>query len=649
MVSRIVNKNGNKMIEIDGKLFVPAAFRSFRPTPANVSLFHRNGLKLFQMQCSGTNNSLRVPYSAYGGVWVGDREYDFTALDRQMAMFQKFAPDGYYMLFAVLDMPEWWREKYQPDAYSFYELGDAYFEKKWVEDAADYLRAFVEYAEEKYGDRVYGYCFAAGGSNEWFLGQNPPKEKRAEGFKQYMNDPEAHVPTHDEIKDTSLPTLLDKNSPLFNFNRFCSEFAPELIGKFAKVVQDVIDHKKLLGVFYGYTMLPVGWVNQMGITGYEKLWANDDVDIVFSPAAYYNARKADGVSTYQIAVNSLELHNKMYLHEIDHRTYLASYPIDTSYLMHTDYKDEEETIRVLRRELCTVAAKGGALWWFDFFGGYYASPGLEAEIKLQTKILERLYEMPRESVSEIAVFIDPKSFNYMKDQTSMPFDFTRLTRDSLNECGAPYDLYNQNDLPLVNLDKYKMFVFLDALEISDEVKSIIDEKLVGKTVVFMYAPNLYSGGLDKVCHINLKEKNCLDAKIEYKGEIFGFTDPAQPMFEVADNDAEIIANYTDGTPACAKKGNQYYIATAKATPTLWRDIAKSAGVHIYTDKKGALYVDSRFVARQTMHEEDIEITLPFDCTLEEVFDGGVFKTENKVLKYKAENGKTKMFIITKKY
>jgi hypothetical protein len=50
-----------------------------------------------------------------------------------------------------------------------------------------------------------------------------------------------------------------------------------------------------------------------------------------------------------------------------------------------------------------------------------------------------------------------------------------------------------------------------------------------------------------------------------------------------------------------------------------------------------------------MHEEDIEITLPFDCTLEEVFDGGVFKTENKVLKYKAENGKTKMFIITKKY
>ena len=367
----------------------------------------------------------------------------------------------------------------------------------------------------------------------------------------------------------------------------------------------------------------------------------------FSPAAYYNARLASGVSTYQNTVNSLELHNKLYLHEIDHRTYLATFPIDTGYFMHSDYKDEAETIRVLRRELCTAAAKGGALWWFDFFGGYYASPGLEKEIKLQTEILERLYKMPRKSVSEIAVFIDPKSFNYMKDQTSMPFDFTRLTRDSLNECGAPYDLYNQKDLSLIDTDKYKMFVFINSLEMSGEVKKLIDTKLSSKSVVFMYAPNLYSGGISEICPIKLKEMDDPTAKIEYKGEVFGFTDPAAPMFEVDDPDAEIMAKYENGKSACAKKGNRYYIATAKATPTLWRDIAKEAGVHIYTDKRGALYVDSRFIARQTMFEEDIELTLPFDCTLEEVFEGGIYKTENKVLKYKAEDGKTKMFIIVK--
>ena len=237
----------------------------------------------------------------------------------------------------------------------------------------------------------------------------------------------------------------------------------------------------------------------------------------------------------------------------------------------------------------------------------------------------------------------------MKDQTSMPFDFTRKTRDALNECGAPYDLFNQNDLPRVDLAKYKMFVFLNALEISDEVKKTVLEELGDKAVVWMYAPNLYSGGIDEVCPIGLKEKSDPEAKIEYKGKVFGFTDPAAPMFEVDDEDVETVARYTDGTPACAKKGNRYYIATAKATPELWRDIARESGVHIYAETAGALYVDSRFIARQTMFEEEITLTLPFDCKLEEVFEGGVFETKNKVLKYRAEDGKTKMFIITEKY
>jgi hypothetical protein len=78
---------------------------------------------------------------------------------------------------------------------------------------------------------------------------------------------------------------------------------------------------------------------------------------------------------------------------------------------------------------------------------------------------------------------------------------------------------------------------------------------------------------------------------------------------------------------------------------LWRDIAKSAGVHIYTENEGALYVDSRFIARQTMREDEITLRLPFDCTLYELFDGGVYKTQNKTLIYSAPNGATKLFLI----
>ena len=80
---------------------------------------------------------------------------------------------------------------------------------------------------------------------------------------------------------------------------------------------------------------------------------------------------------------------------------------------------------------------------------------------------------------------------------------------------------------------------------------------------------------------------------------------------------------------------------------LWRDLARAAGVHIYSDTPGAFYADSRFVARQSVWENQITIHMPFDCIVEELFDGGMYRTENKDLRYEAEKGKTKLFMIRK--
>ena len=65
MISKIIEKEGNKFIEIDGEQFVPAAFRSFRPMPANVSQFYNAGVRLFQMIVGGITNGLGTKYSLY--------------------------------------------------------------------------------------------------------------------------------------------------------------------------------------------------------------------------------------------------------------------------------------------------------------------------------------------------------------------------------------------------------------------------------------------------------------------------------------------------------------------------------------------------------------------------------------------------------
>jgi len=643
MISRIIKVNNNRVFEIDGKIYPPAAFRSFRPTPANVSLFYRNGIRLFQMQCCGINNRLGVPYSTYGGAWIGDHQYDFSVLDRQMEMFMKYAPDGYFMLMPVLDMPDWWRKENDCKVYSFYQLTEASFEEKWISDACDYLKAFIDYAESKYGDRVFAYSFAAGRTTEWFDGSGAPSERKAKAFQSCVG--QVPVPTETEIKDKSLPSLYDAQSHMIKYHRYCAEITPKLIERFASAVQERLNHTKPIGIFYGYATLPNGWQNQTATTGYEKVWENDDIDMIFAPAEYYAARKADGVSTYQNAVDSLAVHDKLYLHEIDHRTHLAKYPLETGHILDVDYENEDETIRVLRRELCAAMVKDAALWWFDFFGGYYASPGLEKEIALQLQIIEKLNKIEHRSVAEIAVFVDPSSFHYMKDESGITYDCVGANRDSLNNCGAPYDFFNQKDLTVIDKSKYKMFVFLNALELTDEQKRFVKQNLSEKTVVWVYAPNLYSGGISEVCGFNVEKIEKTDMKIQYKNVKFGFKNPTAPLFKIADHSATVFAYGEDGTPACAQKGNVFYLSQPCVPPVLWRDIAKSAGVHIYTENEGALYVDSRFIARQTMREDEITLRLPFDCTLYELFDGGVYKTHNKTLIYSAPNGATKLFLI----
>lgn len=630
MQSKIIWKNGSPFFEINGKCYLPAAARSFRPTPANVSLFYRNGLRLFQVQCGGIINKLGVPYSLYGGCWVGDHTYDFTALDNQMEMFCRFAPEGYFMPMAILDMPEWWMKAHNSEVNSFWQPGEASLMEEWVEEATDYLQAFLRHCEEKWGERVFAYSFSAGRTTEWFDAFSTTPLKVA----AYGKSP---VPTEEDLAKTD---LYENDSPEYQYLKFCSTLVPRLIKRFAAAARQVV-REKPMGIFYGYCCLPANWLNKMGVNGYEAVWQNPDLDIIFSPAAYYGNRLPAGSSTYQVAVDSLPLQGKVYLHEIDHRTHLARYPLDNGTVLKCDYDTEEETIRILRRELCAAACKGASLWWFDFFGGYYASPGYEAELKHQMEILERLSQYERKSVSEIAVFVDPTSFMHMNDTGHFSLDLVEYNRNSLHQCGAPFDFYNLKDLPKVDAAQYKMFVFLNALEMDQPTKAAL-QSLKG-TKVWLYAPNRFSGGAEEVCSIRIAPTE--GGKIAWEGEKFGFTEPISPQFAVCDGEAEVFAHYADGTPACARKGKEVYLAAGAVPAALWRKLAREAGVHIYTETLGSLYADSRFVAFQTVHSEAPELTLPFDCELEELFDGGSYRTQNGRFCYEAPNGETKLFFI----
>lgn len=166
--SEIVRENGVLKIKINDKLYAPLSFKSFRANPNNVSEFYNAGVRLFSVLSSGITSALGVPYSLYGESWIGEKEYDFSAIDRQMDMFCKNAPEGYFAPMLQLDTRSWYIESHPEIPNSFTNLSQIAGDKEWKKAASDYLKAAIAHIEEKYGERVYGYFLLCGTTTEWF-------------------------------------------------------------------------------------------------------------------------------------------------------------------------------------------------------------------------------------------------------------------------------------------------------------------------------------------------------------------------------------------------------------------------------------------------------------------------------------------------
>lgn len=646
---KIIYEKGSPFIGINGEKITPAAFRSFRPKPDNISLMTRAGVKLCQMLVSGSPCTIGCPYSLFGGVWKGDGIYDFTPFDRQFGMFRHFAPDARFNVMIHLDTPDWWKTAHpdsEPDSYR--HITEAALHRDWVDSASDYLRALIAYAEEKYGKLIFGYSIAAGLSNEWFdqslYEKNYDRSDNllTKKWREQIGKPDALPPTIESM-EAGDSALREPDSDEYKYLALACKSTSDLVCHFAAEAQKVLHHQKLFGLFYGYVILDNQ--NYWNTNAYETAWRSPDIDMLYSPAAYGHCRDIDGVSSYQYAVDSIALNGKLYLHEDDHRTELAGFPLENGAVLHDGYKNFRDWREVFRREMANTLVKRSAFWWFDFFGGYYNAPEYEAELKREVEVFNELSARERHSVSEIAVFVDPMSFDCTKEKTKLCTDLVRANMHALHRCGAPYDYFNLNDLPRLGRE-YKMYVFLNAINPDQTVMEEI-KKLTGMKV-WLYAPDICVGGkfdfsrIGKLCGMEIEQfEPGEERKAIYAGEEFGFTKRIEPMFRV--NSGEILARYKDGSGAVAVNGDNVYAALGMPW-RLWRDLAKRAGVFIYDENGGGLAVSSDIICSYTTLREDCELRMPEDGIWREVWSGERFECRGGLMRYHAEAGRTMMFV-----
>ncbi len=640
MVASLRRENGVLKVDIDGKLYEPLSFKSFRPTERNISEFAEAGVKLFTLLVSGLKCHYEVPYSIYGETWFGKGKYDFTPIDEQIELFMKSAPGCYYAVMIHLDTRDWWHETHENFPRSFTHLSQAIADPEWRAATIDYLKAVVRHIEEQYGECIYGYFMLCGKGTEWFCYQDfqashPIKEKY---FKEYTGNPDAQIPSKERLNLPADVSFYDDDEVVL-YQRAHAELIADTILLFAKEVQTIINHKKLLGLYFGYLFEFQNFVNDAGHLAYEKIFHSKDINMISSPASY-GFREPDSTSAFMLTFKSLDANDKLYFYEYDQRTYLSQdFALEgAGYYCKTD----REAVDLMRRDFMLCTSNNSALWWFDMFEGWYRSDAMMGAISDMIKITDRISAFPRKSCAEVAVIGSPEAM-YGANKNNNIHDLLLFSqREGYMRLGAPFDLYSEGDMSKIDFSQYKLVVFLIPFALKTENFERVEKlKKEGKTLLWMYAPDYLNGGIDKMKKITDLEIEVMNERPSVKtGEIL-----PSPYFFINDKDAVSIVDYDCGKMALGYKKCKDYISVYSAIGLLdakvLREICRVAGVHIYSDTD-PVYVSDRLVGVYSF--VDTVLNVREDGVYEELFTGEKYEAVGGKLFVPADEYASKLFM-----
>jgi len=640
---------GRLKVDINGKLYEPLSFKSFRPNPNNVSEFYSAGVRLFSVLTTGLTSALGVPYSLYGESWIGDGQYDFSAIDRQMDMFLENAPDAYFAPMIQVDTRDWYLKAHPDKPNPFTHLSQIAHDEQWRLAAAEYMKAAIRHCEEKYGECIYGYFLLGGTTTEWF--SNGDKEAshpiKEAGYRKWTGDDSAHLPSLERLNREGNVFLCSDESDVYNARRFHAQTISELILYFAKEAQSVLKHKKLLGVYYGYLFeLGTERLYNDGSLDYERVFFSRDIDMISSPSSY-GYRKTDDPSAFMVTHRTLDDHDKLYFLEFDHITHTAPEQIlDGLDLTASNRsivkipgsksrcKNETETLNLMYRDFILCNANRAALWWFDMFDGWFRSDGMMAAVSHMLKISKLLGAIETKSVSDIAVIAEGESMYRARKSARLATECLSNIRRTLAECGCAYDLYSIGDCGEALLRPYKLYVFVNQYDLPDT--DAIHKRLrnSGKSVLWLYAPAYATSGelsvsaIQKATGLCVTEQSASNGGMVYEDRLIDYGLNA-PYFAVEDPCAVPLAYFENGAVAVASKQlagyRSVYASTCNLPSGLLRQIAAKAGVFVYSDNNFVyVYPNSASVGVYNATDEDAVIHLPEDGVYTDMIEGGKY-------------------------
>ncbi len=570
------------------------AYRSFWPEFEAMKRFGASGVNTYCIFPANTYNSLGEPYSKYPPVWRWFNRYDFDSLNKQFDDVIVLNPRAEFIAMIDLNSPIWlekyFSHRYPGEGDSYEALSATCANPQWKKETTNYLNQIVRHLESRYGSRIKAYLLSCGATSEWLdLGQATTGRAKSELWKSWLKEKGkriTEVPSINRIYDAAFEGFIrdpEKEQDIIDYAQFSGDVIVDIVLGFAENVRRDISSKTQIGVFFGYMLeLAKNRLIWAGHLEYERLFASSSIDFFISPGTYTD-RLMGGGSGFMVPNGTRVLNGKGFLHEIDHRTHTYNYNISDfiTYNPIAAWKDQRESAAGLKREFSLAIVNRSSLWCFDMFGGVFSTRDTMDVVRQSKALWDKYSGIPARGIAEIALIADPQSARFINDRSELTEEIYVKMRNKLNRIGAPFEVFSFNDLDKISPEQYKVIIFPGSFFISGERLSFLKKHVFKRqrTAIFAYAPGISDGS-------NLD----IDRVKDITGTAFG----APGVNKV---------RYNEWTSV-------YIHDYRTATPAVLRQIAKEAGVNIYTDQESPVYANDRLLAVHMAEGGLKEITFP---------------------------------------
>lgn len=437
---------GALRIFVDGEILPPDAYITYYTSKNRYGDFADAGYKLYSVPVFFSSKTLNENSQApcFGNPIFDGDEPDWDALDADFRKILDACPDALIFPRMNVSLNEKW-ERENPDELCDEGMAElhrpCFSSDKWAEESMRLYGLALDHIEASdYADHVIGYQFAAGNTEEWFphdMKGSIGKRSR-EKFAEYCEE-----------------NGLEPTDP--NLFAFLSDIVAKRICDLAAFTKKKVGRDKLVGTFYGYTFeCPSRTTCHHSL---DKVLDCPDVDFLCSPVSYGVDRQLGRDHGCMLPCDSLRHHGKLYFAENDTRTHLTVVPYpDIPYFQNPVFNPKrfDDTAEMLKLHYARALVHGYAHWWFDMWGGWYEDDTYMAEMREFLKISQRAVDLPMGSVSEVAVFVDEKSYKYLPGGA-----LAYVAREMLGKLGAPYDCFLASDYEAVK-GSYRAVVLIDA-------------------------------------------------------------------------------------------------------------------------------------------------------------------------------------------